>query len=149
MRDCLIKTTMMSKMTSPSETKHCSDCNDDLPISEFDCYFIKSRNYHRISPYCKACRRIRTNKSSKAYYRNHRDDRLEYQKKARETEEYKAKHREYKKNQRENLKDCIVIDGLARRLNVNAEAVRSIPGLIEVERNRLLLHRKINNNGQK
>lgn len=121
--------------------KTCTDCNISKPLSEYDQYIRKGKL--SISNFCKTCRRKKNNANGKLYYENNKVKVLERQAKQHGTPEYNEKHRGYKKSQNERLTSGIVASWLAKKTNTTAEEIRKVPGIIEAERSRLLLLRKI------
>lgn len=123
------------------ESKTCNDCKINFPISRFDVHTVNGKQ--RPSAYCKDCRRIRNRKTGKTYYAKHKEKIKQRESSYRAKPEYKEKHRAYKKNQNEKLTSGIVVSGLKVKLNLSTAEIRSVDGLIEVERSRILLNRKI------
>lgn len=123
------------------ESKTCPDCKTEKPFSEFDSITIRGKPV--LGSYCKPCRRIRNNITGKKHYQKNKERVLAHQAEFRKQPGYNSKHREYKKKQIENLTDGIVANWLAVKLKTTAEEVKKVPGLIETERSRLLLNRKL------
>lgn len=120
------------------ETKICSCCNTDKPITEYD---VTKRGY--MLSFCKSCRRIKNNKCAKAHYQNNSDAKKAYAAQQRLKPGYNERQRKYKVEARKNLTDYQVVGGISKRLNLTAKEVKEIPGLIEAERSRLKVYRKI------
>lgn len=120
------------------ETKICTKCNTDKPITEYD---VRKNGY--VLKFCKSCRRIKNNQSSKAHYQNNRDAKKAYASAQRLKPGYSEQQKKYKVEARRKLTDYQVVGGISKRLNLTAKEIKEIPGLIEAERSRLKVYRKI------
>lgn len=124
------------------ETKTCSICDDDKPLSEFDLYRKKGVD-NGYASYCKSCRREKHRVYYKDYYRENESARKAYQAARSKTKEYREAHVVYKKKNREVLTDGYIASLLASKMDISTAEVYKIEGLIEAERTRIKLHRKL------
>lgn len=127
--------------------KTCPCCKNSKPTADFDKYFNSKKGVEVIQTYCKQCRRERNNSKSKDYYVANRENRQEYARSYRADNSNKEKinigMRKCKQAQRENLQDCYVVKNLSLKHGLPAAEIRSIEGFIQLERNTILLKRKI------
>jgi len=128
-------------ISSSVTDKHCADCGQVKPIADFD--VITKNGKQQYGTYCKEHRRARNNTTSKKRYAANRESILQKEAIFRKSPEYNKKQSAYKKKEIEQLTDGIVVSWLAKKLNLSTEDVKSIPGLIEAERARLTMLRKL------
>lgn len=134
------------------QCKTCPHCKNPKPLSEFDKYFNKKKNIEVVQTYCKECRRLRNAGKSNSYYSAHSEERKQYARNYRADPLNKNKinsgARKHKQRQRKNLSDCYVVKNLCLKFKATAGEVKSIDGIVELERNTLKLKRKIKEYGK-
>jgi hypothetical protein len=88
--------------------KVCNDCGLEYPkTNEFFNYTNKSKGY--LSPYCKACIKVRNHKNQKRYYHENKERILKRTKEYRKNNSRSTKQRSkayYEKNRDRILKQC-------------------------------------------
>ena len=83
------------------ESKVCTHCKIDKPLSEYDVRFDKQRDQHRICTYCKECRK----KKIRAYDKKNRDKKRLYNSQYKEKNRLKLQEaaRKYHKDNRDRI----------------------------------------------
>lgn len=132
---------MKNNLNCLTDIKTCFACKLEKPISEFDINMKCGKEV--IGSYCKPCRRIKNNARNKGYYLKNKDRIISNQIEKSKTPEYRAKQREYKKKQNEILTANVVATGLAKKFKTTTDKILKIDGLVESERAKLILKRKI------
>lgn len=125
-----------------TDFKICTVCKTEKPISEFDVLQKKDQKPY-IQGFCKSCRRIKTNARSKIYYQENIEKKRAYEVERRKLPGYSQKQLEYKKKHQEKLTDGIVAWWLSQKMKIPVPEIYKIEGLIEAERSRIQLNRKI------
>lgn len=120
------------------ETKICTCCKKNKLLSEYN---VKKNGY--ILTFCKLCQREKVRIAGRSHYSRNKKAKAEYYINYKKTATFSEKKRIYKREISKNLSDTIVVNWLSKKLKTNAKEIRSIPGLIEAERTRLKLHRKL------
>lgn len=133
-------------------TKRCPVCGCDLPLSEFPSYFSKERNRARVGNYCKPCGRSKSKARAIEHYKKNAEFKKEYAKFYRANtsnkEKIKNKAVKFKKQYREELKDCYVRDQLVQKYGYNNDYLIENPEIIETYRMQLKIKRKLKDNGK-
>lgn len=133
--------------TGELKEKRCPLCDKVKPVKMFGSYYSKSRGKYRIQNYCKDCEKPEKNRRSAEYYERNKEKVKAYARSYRRNPKYIPRRKKlearFKVKYRQELKDCYVADAIAQKIGVSATEVRKVPGLIEVERTRIQLIRKI------
>jgi hypothetical protein len=128
-----------------NEIKICPICKIGKSFDNYGTYFCKPRNKFRLNNYCNDCQGPEMSRRAKEFYQKNKEAKLQYardyRKKNKEVVNKRRKH--FKKGYVEVLKDCYVVEYLAKRWKVKAKDIRAIPGLIEASRANILLKRTI------
>lgn len=150
------------------ETKICSKCGEEKPISEFR---EDKRVKCRLSPMCKYCFRKRDkeyrelnkemiNKSYRKFYAQNREKVLAWNKKyvsknreksnassiahrKRNKDRYREYDRKRSKKRVQKLEDNYIIDIAARQFDIPQQEIRQNPELIQLKRLEIALKRRI------
>lgn len=125
--------------------KRCPICKVDKDLNEYDHYFSKDRNKYRPQNYCRECSKKEKTRRSADYFRENKQERLDYAKKYRDENKdlILPKKRAFQKKYREELHPIYVIESIRRYTGLDAKVLRSEPELLEAKKASLTLKRKI------
>lgn len=131
----------------PIKEKTCPICKVKKQIGDFGKYYSKERGKDRIQNYCNDCTPAEKTKRSKDYYKKKGDKVRNYQKnyRAENREMIRPKKRAFNEKYRKEIHDLYVIDQIRQTTGLSASDIRTAPDLIETERARIKLIRKIKN----
>lgn len=127
--------------------KWCPRCNQHKPLTAFDTYWAKTRNKHRLQPYCKECFKQSARERAAAHYERNKEKKIAYNREYRKDPAKKEKvheaNRKRLKARRDAATDSIIVGYLNRTTKAPAAVIRQHPELIENFRSYLLLTRAI------
>lgn len=124
------------------ETKTCSICQVPKPISEFNVVKKTGKNPYTES-YCKTCAKEKRKAYDAKTYQKNREKRRAYDAERSKSPEYKKRQVQYKNNHKAILTNGFVAYLVSKKLEIPIPEVYKIDGLVEVERTKILLNRKI------
>lgn len=122
--------------------KTCTVCKEYKPISEYNSRQKKGQNRY-VNGYCKTCEKAKRKAYDAKNYEANREKRRSYDSERCKSPEYKQRQAQYRRNHKKRLTNGIVADLISKKTGLKTADIYKAEGLIEAERSRLLLYRKV------